>query len=145
MTGSIPFLLEKTESFEKTFTKLGKSKAYDKTFPEKIGRVLKSLLHDSYPKDSRKEPLPSKTKLPKGWTLHKLEIKVGRGNSGQVRLMYLVNETLFTILSLWLYSHEQFKKRPPDKDLREVINNSDLKSLPLPLRLCAFARYYKCP
>ncbi len=125
MTGSIPFLLKKSESFEKTFRKLGKSKAYDKTFPEKIGRVLKSLPHNPYPKDSRKEPLPSKTKLPDGWTFHKLKIQVGQGNSGQVRLIYLVNKTLFSIRPLWLYSHEQFKRRPPDKDLREVINNSD--------------------
>jgi len=70
---------------------------------------------------------------------------VGQGNSGQIRLMYLVNETLFTIQLLWLYSDEQFKKRPSDKDLREVINNSYLKSLPLPLRLCASARDSKCP
>ena len=140
MTGSTPFLLEKIENFEETFRKLGKSKAYDKTFTEKIGRVLESLLHDPYPKDSRKEPLPSKTKLPDGCSLHKLKIKVGRGNSGQVRLIYLVNETKFTILPLWLYSHEQFKKRPPDKDLREVINN-ELFKIPsssfAPLRLCA--------
>ena len=50
MTGSIPFLLEKTESFEKTFRKLGKSKAYDKTFPEKIGtHTQRTLAKNPYP------------------------------------------------------------------------------------------------
>jgi hypothetical protein len=33
------------------------------------------------------EPLPSKMKLPEGWTFHKLEGRVSKGASGQIRLI----------------------------------------------------------
>lgn len=123
MTGLPPFSLEKTDSFERTFKKLAKSKAYGNNFPNTIVAILKDLLHEIYPINSRDEPLPGGISIPKEWTLHKLEIKIGQGASGQVRLIYLVNESERIIRPLWLYSHEQFKKRPPDKELRSVIMN----------------------
>jgi hypothetical protein len=46
---------------------------------------------------------------------------VGRGASGQVRLMYLVNQNDCVIKLVWIYNHEQFAKRPADKDLKSVI------------------------
>jgi hypothetical protein len=60
--------------------------------------------------------------LPEGWTFHKLEIWVTKGASGQVRLMYLVNEEAQVIKLLWVYNHEQFAKRPEDRDLSDVID-----------------------
>jgi len=84
MNGLPPFSLEKTDSFERTFKKLCKSKAYGKDFPDKIARILKDLLHEIYPTNSRDEPLPSGISIPKEWTLHKLEIKVGQGASGDL-------------------------------------------------------------
>ncbi len=36
--------------------------------------------------------------------------------------MYLVNTTASVIRLVWIYSHEQFVKRPADKDLKSVIN-----------------------
>lgn len=38
--------------------------------------------------------------------------------------MYLVNETERIIKPLWIYSHQQFTKRPPDKDIRQVIQEA---------------------
>jgi hypothetical protein len=35
--------------------------------------------------------------------------------------MYLVNEDLEVIKPLWIYNHDQFKKRPSDKDIDDVI------------------------
>ncbi len=35
--------------------------------------------------------------------------------------MYLVNEETLEISPLWIYSHEQFKKRPPDQEIDNVI------------------------
>ena len=43
--------------------------------------------------------------------------------------MYLVNEAAQIIKPLWIYNHEQFAKRPDDKDIRDVIDtafNEDL-------------------
>ncbi len=123
MTGLPPFFLEKTDSFERTFKKLAKSKVYGNNFSNTIVAILKDLVHEVYPRSSRDEPLPGGINIPNEWTLHKLEIKIGQGASGQVRLIYLVNEGKRIIKPLWLYSHEQFKKRPPDKELRSVIMN----------------------
>jgi hypothetical protein len=35
--------------------------------------------------------------------------------------MYLVNATDFVIRLVWIYNHEQFAKRPPDKELKNII------------------------
>ncbi|MCA1991343.1 MAG: hypothetical protein LDL41_04740 [Coleofasciculus sp. S288] len=56
-----------------------------------------------------------------GWTFHKLELKISKGASGQIRLMYLVNTTACVIRLVWIYSHEQFAKLPADKDLKSFI------------------------
>ncbi|MEH2372264.1 MAG: hypothetical protein V7K15_04120, partial [Nostoc sp.] len=42
-----------------------------------------------------------------------------KGASGQIRLMYLVNTTDCVIKLVWIYSHEQFAKRPTEVDLKE--------------------------
>jgi hypothetical protein len=36
--------------------------------------------------------------------------------------MYLVNEESSIVKLVWIYSHEQFAKRPEDRDLRDVLN-----------------------
>jgi hypothetical protein len=48
-------------------------------------------------------------------------MRVSQGASGQIRLMYLVNESTCSIRLVWIYSHEQFAKRPTDRDLKSVI------------------------
>ncbi|MDJ0617079.1 MAG: hypothetical protein QNJ63_10090 [Calothrix sp. MO_192.B10] len=118
MTGSTPFLIEESDNFRRSFKKLAKVHGND--FVELIAEVLENLLEEQYPINSRQEPLPSKINLPE-WTFHKLELKVGRGASGQIRLMYLVNTNDCIIKLVWIYSHEQFSKRPADKDLKSVI------------------------
>ncbi|GAX40843.1 hypothetical protein NIES4075_18090 [Tolypothrix sp. NIES-4075] len=119
MTGSTPFLIEESDNFKRSFKKLAKALGND--FVERVAEVLENLIEDQYPINSRNEPLPAKIQLPEGWTFHKLELKVGRGASGQVRLMYLVNTSDCVIKLVWIYNHEQFAKRPADKDLKSVI------------------------
>ena len=119
MTGSIPFSIEESDNFKRSFKKL--AKVHKSSFVELIARTLEDLIDDQYPNNSRNEPLPGKIQLPEGWTFHKLEIWVAKGASGQIRLMYLVNATTYTIKLVWIYSHEQFAKRPGDADLKSVI------------------------
>lgn len=121
MTGSTPFLIEESDNFKRSFKKLAKVLGVD--FIELVAESLENLTEDQYPINSRNEPLPSKIKLPEGWTFHKLELKVSKGASGQIRLMYLVNTTTCIIKLVWIYSHEQFTKRPTDKDLKSVIKD----------------------
>lgn len=119
MTGSTRFSLEGSENFQRSFKKLGKLNGDG--FKLLIGDCLEKLLADPYPSASRLEPLPKTANLPEGWTFHKLEQRIGKGASGQIRLMYLVNEELAVIKPIWIYSHEQFVKRPNDKSINDAI------------------------
>jgi mRNA-degrading endonuclease RelE of RelBE toxin-antitoxin system len=119
VTGSAPFSLEISDCFKRTLKKLGK--AYRDSFIENISNRLEGLILDPYPPEASDEPLPSKMQKSNGWTFHKLRFKIGKGSSGLIRLMYLVNEEERRIKPLWIYSHEQFEKRPPDKELRAAI------------------------
>ena len=120
MTGLPLYSIEKSEFFERTFKKL--AKPYRRDSLDKLVDAIAGLTNNPYSLKSRAEPLPSKILLPDDWTFHKLEIWVSKGASGQVRLMYLVNEEAQLIRLLWAYNHEQFAKRPDDKDLRESID-----------------------
>lgn len=119
MTGSNPFLIEKSDNFKRSFKKIVKALGDD--FVELVTEVLETLIEDQYPINSRQEPLPAKIQLPEEWTFHKLEFKFGKGASGQIRLMYLVNSTDCLIYLVWIYNHEQYAKRPADADLKSVI------------------------
>lgn len=121
MTGLNPFSIEKTDQFKRTFKKL--AKAYGNDFLETVAEILENLIEEQYPINSRREPLPKKIQLPEGWTFHKLEFKYGKGASGQIRLMYLVNDIDCIIQLMWIYNHEQFAKRPGDKELKNVIKD----------------------
>ncbi len=120
MTGSTPFSIETSENFNRSFKKL--AKVHGTGFVELVTEILEDLTEDQYPINSRNEPLPGKIQLTEGWTFHKLEFRISKGASGQIRLMYLVNTTACVIRLVWIYSHEQFAKRPADKDLKSVIN-----------------------
>jgi mRNA-degrading endonuclease YafQ of YafQ-DinJ toxin-antitoxin module len=119
MTGSTPFLIERTENFDRSFKKL--AKVHGEKIVTMISQVLEDLIEDQYPLKSRMEPQPGGLQLPEEWTFHKLEIWVSKGASGQIRLMYLVNTITCIIKLVWIYSHEQFAKRPADADLKSVI------------------------
>ena len=119
MTGSNPFSIEETENFRRSFKKL--AKIHKDRFVELVSEILEELIEEPYPLKSRKEPLPQGLKLPEGWTFHKLELWFSKGASGQIRLMYLVNETAFLIKPVWIFSHEQFATRPHDQDIKSTI------------------------
>lgn len=120
MTGSTPFSIEHSDNFKRSFKKL--VKIHGKTgFVEIINKVLEELIDNPYPINSRHEPLPKKITSIEEWTFDKLELKVAKGASGQIRWMYLVNKTTYTIIPVWIYSHEQFAKRPSDDALKSVI------------------------
>ena len=119
MTGLTPFSIEYSDNFKRSFKKL--AKALGANFIERLTEVIENLTDDPYPINSRQEPLPGKIHLLPEWKFHKLELKISKGASGQVRLMYLVNATDFVIRLVWIYNHEQFAKRPPDKELKNII------------------------
>ncbi|MCC3411957.1 MAG: hypothetical protein JGK24_12070 [Microcoleus sp. PH2017_29_MFU_D_A] len=119
MSGSTPFSIEASDNFNRSFKKL--AKIHGASFVEIISKVLEELIDYQYPNNSRNEPLPGKIKLPEEWTFHKIDFRIAKGASGQIRLMYLVNATTCIIKLVWIYSHEQFSKRPADADLKSVL------------------------
>lgn len=119
MTGSTPFSIEHSDNFKRSFKKL--VKIHGTGFVEIITKVLEELIDNPSPNNSRHEPLPKKITSIEEWTFHKLELKFAKGALGQIRLMYLVNKTTHTIKLVWIYSHEQFAKRPSDDALKGVI------------------------
>ena len=119
MTGLTPFWIEKSDNFQRSFKKL--AKAYRSDFIECVAQILEDLIEEQYPINSRNEPLPAKIELPQGWSFHKIEFKVSKGGSGQIRLMYLVNTNDFVIKLVWIYNHEQFAKRPAESDLKGIL------------------------
>jgi mRNA-degrading endonuclease YafQ of YafQ-DinJ toxin-antitoxin module len=119
--GSIPFSIEESDNFKRSFKKLAKIHKNTTIFLDRVADALENLIDDQYPNNSRNEPLPGKVQLPEGWTFHKLELWVSKGASGQIRLMYLVNDDTYTIKLVWIYSHDQFAKRPDDDELKSVI------------------------
>ncbi|MGK7961098.1 type II toxin-antitoxin system RelE family toxin [Crocosphaera sp.] len=117
-------MIEKTEQFEKSFKKLVKSyksKSQQVEFVNFISNYLDEITNNPYPNKSRSESLPNGLKLPQEWVLYKLRIMFAKGASGQIRMLYLVNEQDRIIKPLWIYSHKQFAKRPPEQDIKTVI------------------------
>ena len=37
--------------------------------------------------------------------------------------MYLINPSQFIVKLVWLYTHAEFKGRPADKDLKQILQN----------------------
>jgi mRNA-degrading endonuclease YafQ of YafQ-DinJ toxin-antitoxin module len=51
MTGSIPFSIESSDNFERSFKKL--AKVHKNSFVELIAKTLEDLIDDQYPHNSR--------------------------------------------------------------------------------------------
>ena len=126
MSGLTRFSLEKSETFERSLKKLVKSyksSSQQREFKELIAQEFRELIINPYTPKARAEPLPRGVKLVENWQFYKLFIVTTKGASGQVRVMYLINEIERIIKPLWIYNHDQFKKRPPDKHLQEAIKD----------------------
>ena len=82
------------------------------------------MCYDPYPPQSRPEPLPRGMSLPQELKFSKLRFEMQPrlgGASGQGRLIYLVDSKRSRIVLLWIYTHEEFPKRPDDQGLRNEI------------------------
>jgi mRNA-degrading endonuclease YafQ of YafQ-DinJ toxin-antitoxin module len=127
MTGLNPYLIEKSPNFERSLKKLiktHKSSSQKQQFIQTISNNLEQLTLNPFPPNARKEPLPSSFNLSQNWQFYKLAIVVAKGASGQIRIMYLVDEIQRIIKPIWIYNHQQFTKRPPDQDIKQIINET---------------------
>ena len=60
MAGSIPFSIESSEDFARSFKKLAKIHKNTNIFSERVEKILEDLIEDQNPTNSWNEPLPSK-------------------------------------------------------------------------------------
>ncbi len=129
MTGLPTFSTILTTSFERSLKKLIKRYKGTKdrqAFQQFISQLLKDLCHDPCPSNSAIEPLPGKNIIPQEFEFRKLRfIMPGfKGASGQGRLMYLINSEQSLIVLVWIYTHEEFEKRPDDKSLKGSLQDA---------------------
>ena len=124
MTGSNHFSINRnSEDFKRSFKKLTKATAKRdiEKLIETLEKILIALIENPRPQHSRQEPSPKRISLPPLHEFRKIEFTIAKGAAGQIRLMYLLDIERQVITALWIYSHEQFAKRPPDGDIKQVI------------------------
>jgi len=133
------FRIKLLTNFEKTQQKLLRDR-YRKNpqgkaaFVALIEKFIKILSVEPRPRP----PLGHLEQWPKGtsrdgWELWKLEFKmpqISSGEAGQGRLIYLINCIEKKVGFIWIYTHAEFEKRPPDKNLKllllEIMDNYEL-------------------
>jgi hypothetical protein len=115
--------LAKFERSAKVLKKGFKSRRQQQQFVDAVTELIRALVQEPRHPDSRLEPIPKGVEVPEGWEFRKLLFAVPgtAGAAGEGRLVYLFSDRDSLIKLLWIYTHEEFKGRPPDKDLRQVL------------------------
>lgn len=118
--GCSHYSINETEKFLRSFKTLAKKHKRNNAFIPCVTAEIDKLRTN--PKIAQ-EPLPAKLFriMPPDLGFFKSRFSVSNGTSGQIRLMYLVDDIHCNVILLWIYSHEDFAKRPPDKDLTTLI------------------------
>lgn len=132
MNDSDKFQIKLLTNFEKTLQKVirdryRKNPAGQAEFVALIEKFIKILSVDPRPRPplGHLEPWPKSTSLD-GWEFWKLEFKmpkISSGAAGQGRLIYLMNCTEKKVGLIWIYTHAEFEKRPPDKSLKSLLQD----------------------
>jgi len=129
VNGSEQFHIKLSNNFERTQQKLirdryRKNQAGLVKFVELLQKFLRILSVDPRPRPplGHLEPWP-KGSSRDGWELWKLEFKMPqlRGAAEQGRLIYLLDITKQEVVLLWIYTHAEFEKRPPDQNLKRLL------------------------
>ncbi|GET41253.1 hypothetical protein [Microseira wollei] len=129
MNGSGEFQIKLSENFEREQQKLirvhyRKNPAAAAKFIELIQQFIIILSINPRPRPplGHLEPWPKGTNCA-GWELWKLEFKMPtlRGAAGQGRLIYLINTVQKQVVLVWIYTHAEFEKRPPDQNLKRLL------------------------
>ncbi len=129
MNGSSEFQIKLLENFEREQKKLIRDRYRKKPsaaakFTELIQQFIIILSANPRPRPplGHLEPWPKGTNCA-GWELWKLEFKMPtlRGAAGQGRLIYLINTVQKQVVLVWIYTHAEFEKRPPDKSLKRLL------------------------
>lgn len=132
MSDSENYLIKLSNNFKKTQKKLirdryRKNRKAATEFIELIAQLVTILSVDPRltPPLGHLEPWPPNMNLAE-WELWKLEFKMPqlRGAAEKGRIIYLLNAALKEVILIWIYTHAEFKKRPPDKLIKKRLLES---------------------
>lgn len=127
MNESENYLIKLSNNFEKTQKKLirdryRKNRKAATEFTELIAKLVTILSVDPRltPPLGHLEPWPPNINFTE-WELWKLEFKMPQlqGAAEKGRIIYLLNATVKEVVLIWIYTHAEFKKRPPDKLIKK--------------------------
>ncbi len=127
MTGSSKFLIKPfikfTRSYKELLKRYYKGDRAKQAFIECVAKIVENLSSDPFLIDSFTESSPGGLNIPEEWEFRKyyFDMPSLRGASGEGRLMYLVNRSQSVIWLLWVYTHSEYEKRPPEKNLKQLI------------------------
>lgn len=119
----MPYRIVLTRGFTrdlKLLKKTYKGKRDRIEFEKQITQIVQELKYEPRPFHAPLEPWPSKS-ASEGWEFRKLKFAPyrRRGGAGEGRIMYCVNASEQRVRLIYLYTHEQYSKRPPDKEIRD--------------------------
>jgi mRNA-degrading endonuclease RelE of RelBE toxin-antitoxin system len=122
----MPYHVKLTAKFRSSYKQLSKkhyrkNPAAQKQFDAQVASFTRRVAED--PACAKREDFPAKTYI-EGCELRKQRWSSLPGLNGGAqkgRLIYLVDHPNKTIYLLWIYTHAEYEKRPPDKELVKVI------------------------
>ncbi|MFN6475270.1 hypothetical protein [Nostoc sp. DedQUE07] len=125
MTGCEVYRIEPLERFEISLEKLIKShyrknerarNSFLELVNDYIGQLRENPSSNSFSED---EGFPKGT-YKSDFKFRKIRFRAPEldGAAKKCRFMYVVNETKRVVYLLWIYTHEEFRTRPSDDDLR---------------------------
>jgi mRNA-degrading endonuclease YafQ of YafQ-DinJ toxin-antitoxin module len=121
------FRINPSDKFKRSYKELlkrhYKGEKAQKLFQDFIAQILRNLSSNPFLPDSFAEKLPGSLSKPEKWEFRKYYFDMPnlRGAARQGRLMYLVDRTQSVIELAWIYTHSEFPKRPPDKNLKQLL------------------------
>ncbi len=121
------FRINPSDKFKRSYKELlkryYKGEKAKKSFQECIAQIVTNLSNDPFLPNSFAEGWPGNLRKPEEREFRKYYFdRPGlRGASGQGRIMYLVDRTQSVIDLAWIYTHSEFPKRPPDKNLKQLL------------------------
>ncbi len=93
-------------------------------FLQVVADFLKDLEENgAHCSGAQPERFPNAASIP-GWDLSKFYFKMPalKGAAGEGRIIFVVNKTMLVGYPLIFYTHAEYTKRPPDKDLTKLVN-----------------------
>ena len=121
------FRINPSDKFNRSYKELlkrhYKGEKAKKVFQDFVVQIIQKLSSNPFLPGSFAEGWPGSLSKPEEWEFRKYYFDMPnlQGAARQGRLMYLVYRTQSAIELTWIYTHSEFPKRPPDKNLKQLL------------------------